>query len=136
VEIEASPELSNLDEAAFRPVESGVSVRQIVSLTRQSVEIGEEEVLAFNDQVPITQEAPAMESEYVVAAAADARPVRSNSETNQAFTRAEDENESKNGFFTPPEMDHAPRATVAKRGAASKGATARGATQQMRFNWS
>ncbi|MGH9835544.1 MAG: hypothetical protein ACRD9Y_21190 [Blastocatellia bacterium] len=50
VEIEASPELSNLDEEAFRPVESGVSVHQILSLTEQSVETGEEKAIAVNDQ--------------------------------------------------------------------------------------
>jgi hypothetical protein len=33
VEIEASPDLSSLDEEAFRPVEPGISVHQIFSLT-------------------------------------------------------------------------------------------------------
>jgi hypothetical protein len=135
-EIEASPELSNLDEEAFRPVDPGVSVHQILSLTEQSVGTGEEKAIAFNDQKLITSEAPVIESERVIAVAADVRPACSNEETDQTYTRAEDENESKNGFFTPPEGDQARRAAAAKREAVSKSAAARESTQQMCFNWS
>lgn len=136
VEIESSPELSNLDEDAFRPVESGVSVHQILSLTEQSIEMNEEKTVAFNDQTPITLEAPAMESAQMIAAAADIRPAHSNDAADLTCTRAEAEGESKNGFLILPEGDHARKTTAAKRGAASKSATARGSSQQMRFNWS
>ncbi|MCI0664932.1 MAG: hypothetical protein L0220_28040 [Acidobacteria bacterium] len=136
VEIEASPELSNLDEDAFRPVESGVSVHQILSLSEQSVETSEEKTAAFNDQTPIVSEAPRNNSERAIAVAADLRPARGSDETDQTCARAEPEGESKNGLFTPPEGDRTVTATAAKRGAASKSATARGASQQMCFNWS
>jgi hypothetical protein len=136
VEIEASPELSNLDEEAFRPVESGVSVHQILSLTEQSVGTNEEKAIAFNDQTPIASEAPVIESARVITVAADGLPAHNDDEMDQTYTGAEAEDESKNGFFTPPEGDHARRATAAKRGAASKSATARGSSQQMCFNWS
>ncbi len=136
VEIEASPELSNLDEEAFRPVESGVSVHQILSLTEQSVETSEERAIAFNNHTPISSEAPVMESAHVSAVAADAQPARINDETSQTYAIAEAENESKNGFFTSPEGDCGRRATAAKCGAASKSTTARGSSQQMCFNWS
>jgi hypothetical protein len=135
-EIETSPELSNLDEEAFRPVESGVSVHQILSLTEQPAETGEEKAIALNDQTSIASEAPVIESECVIAVAADVRLAQSDDETDQTYTRAEVESESKNGFFTPPESDHARRATAAKRRAASKSVPARGSSQQMCFNWS
>jgi hypothetical protein len=48
LEIEASPELSNLDEEAFRPVEPGVSVYQILSLAVQSAGTDEEKAVALN----------------------------------------------------------------------------------------
>jgi hypothetical protein len=136
VEIEASPELSNLDEEAFRPVESGVSVHQILSLTEQSVETGEAQAVAFNDQTPIASDASVIESECVIAVAADVRSARSDNGADRACTRADVEGESNNGFFVLPEGDHARTATTANRRAASKSATARGASQQMRFNWS
>jgi hypothetical protein len=136
VEIEASPELSNLDEEAFRPVESGISVHQILSLTEQPAETGEEGTITFNGQTPITAEVSVMDPAHVIEAAADARPVCSDSETQHAYTRAEGENESKNGFFAALEEDHVRSAATAKRGAASKSAAASGASQQMCFNWS
>jgi len=136
VEIEASPEMSSLDEEAFRPAESGVSVHQILSLAEQSVETGEEKAIAFNDQTPIASEATVMEAERVIVVAVDARPAHRDDETDQTCTRAEAEGESKNGFFTSSEGVHDPSTTTAKRGAASKIATVRGSSQQMCFNWS
>lgn len=136
MEIAASPELSNLDEEAFRPVASGVSVNRILSLAEQPVEAGDEKDVTLNDQTPIALETSMMESAHVIAAVADVRPVRSNSEMDQTFTRAEDENESKNRFFTLPEGDDARRAAAVKREAALKSTTARGSSQQMCFNWS
>jgi hypothetical protein len=136
VEIEASPELSNLNEEAFRPVESGVSVHQILSLTEQPAETGEEKAIALNDQTPIVSEAPGIESECVIAVAADARPAQSGNGTGETCARVEAEGESKNGLLILPDGDHARTATTANRSAASKSATARGASQQMRFNWS
>jgi len=136
VEIEASPELSSLDEEAFRPVESGVSVHQILSLTEQSVETDEEKAIAFNDRTAIASEATVIEPECVIAVAADVLPAHSDDEIDQACARAEVESESKNGFFVLPDGDHARRATTEKRGMASKGVTAKGSSQQMCFNWS
>jgi hypothetical protein len=133
VEIESSPELSNLDEEAFRPVESGVSVHQILSLTEQFVATSEETAVAFNDQTPIASKAPVIESKCVVTVAAD---VHGDEETDQTFTRAEADGETKNGFFVLPDGDHIQRATTAKRGAAPNSATARESSQQMCFNWS
>jgi hypothetical protein len=136
VEIEASPELSNLDEEAFRPVESGVSVHQILSLTEQPAETGEEKAIALNDQTPIVSEAPGIESECVIAVGADARPAQSDKRADGARTKAGAESESKNGFLILPEAGQDRSATAAKRGAAAKSATARGSSQQMCFNWS
>jgi hypothetical protein len=136
VEIEASPELSNLDEAAFRPVECGVSVHQILSLTEQSMAAGEEKVTAFNDPTPIALESPGAEFERAIAAAADAQPALGDDKTGQICIQAEAEGESKNGFLVLPEGDRAVAVAAAKRGAASKSATASSASQQMCFNWS
>ncbi|MCG3143136.1 MAG: hypothetical protein HONDAALG_00457 [Gammaproteobacteria bacterium] len=135
VEIEASPDLSNLDEEAFRPVEPGVSVHQILSLMEQSVETGEEKA-TVNDQAQIASEANVIESERVIAVTADARLDNGDDETEQACTRVGSEGELKNGFLIMPEGNHARRATVAKCGAASKSDAARGEIQQMCFNWS
>ncbi len=136
VEIEASPELSNLDEEAFRPVESGVSVHQILSLTEQPVGTSEEKTIAFNDQTPIASEITVIEPGCLIAAAADLPSAQSNKCADGACTKTEDESESKNSFLILPEGDRAGTATAAKRGTVSKSATARGASQQMRFNWS
>jgi len=136
VEIEASPELSNLDEEAFRPVESGVSVHQILSLTEQPAETGEEKAISLNDKTPIVSDAPGIESECVIAVGADARPAQIDKRAEGACTEAGAESESKNGFLILPEADQNRSATAAKRGAAAKSATARGSSQQMRFNWS
>jgi hypothetical protein len=100
------------------------------------VRTGEETVIALDDQTPIVSEALAIESERVIAAVADARLAHSDGKTDQTYTRAEAEGESVNGFFIPPEGDHARRATAVKRGAASKSAAASGGFQQMCFYWS
>jgi hypothetical protein len=136
VEIEASPELSNLDEEAFRPVESGVSVHQILSLTEQPVGTGEESAIAINDQTPIASESPGNESERAIVVAADLLPAQSDKSADGTCTKIESESESKNDFLIPPERDRAVAVTAAKRGTASKGATARESSQQMCFNWS
>jgi len=134
VEIEASPELSNLDEEAFRPIESGVSVHQILSLTEQSVETGEEKAIA--DQTPIASESPGSESERATVVAADFRSAQGDGETKQTCARAETGGESNNGSSVLPEGDHTRRASTARCGAASKSATASEVSQQMCFNWS
>jgi hypothetical protein len=136
VEIEASPELSNLNEEAFRPVEPGVSVHQILSLTEQLVETGEGESTAFNDQTPIGLESPRIESECVIAVAAELPSAQSDKRADGACAKADAESESKKGFFIPLEDDHARRATAAKCETTSKSVAGRGATQQMCFNWS
>jgi hypothetical protein len=136
VEIEASPELSNLDEEAFRPVESGVSVHQILSLAEHPVEAGEEKANAINDQTQIASEADVIESERVIVVTADFLPAQSNKSADGACTKAEAESDSKNGFFTPLEGDQARRVAAAKRVATLKSATASGSSQQMCFNWS
>jgi hypothetical protein len=135
VEIEASPELSNLDEEAFHPVESGVSVHRILSLTEQSVETGEEKTIAFNDQTLTASEAP-VESERVIVVMADVRPAQSGKSADEICTKPEAASESKNGFLIPPEEDRAGPATAAKRGGVSKSAAASGSSQQMCFIWS
>jgi hypothetical protein len=136
MEIEASPELSNLDEEALRPVESGVSVHQILNLVEQPVGTDEEKAIAVNDQTPIVSESPENESERVISDVADAQSARDDDKTNQICTKAEADEEPKNEFFTPLEGDHARRTTAGKRGVVSKGATAGEPSRQMCFNWS
>ncbi|MCG3145098.1 MAG: hypothetical protein HONDAALG_02639 [Gammaproteobacteria bacterium] len=138
VEIEGSPELSNLDEEAFHPVESGVSVHQILSLTEQSVGAGEEKVVAFDGQMPIVSETSVVEPKCVIggAAAADPRLAQSDNGANGTCTMVEAEDQSKNGLFTLPDKEYIQRSAPAERVAASKSATARGPSQQMCFNWS
>ncbi len=135
VEIEASPELPNLHEEAFRPVESGVSVHQILSLTEQTVGTAEEQAVAFNNGTPIASEITVIEPEGAIAVTSDARSVHGDDETEKACTRVGSEGELKNGFLIMPEENCARRATVAKRGVASKSDAARGETQQMCFSW-
>jgi hypothetical protein len=103
VEIEASPDLSNLDEDAFRPAEHGVSVHQIFSLRGQTVKVGEEDAVALSNHMPIASEVPGIESEHVIAVGADLSPARSDGETGRTCGRAETKSESKNGRFTQPE---------------------------------
>ncbi len=136
VEIEASPELSNLDEDAFSPVEPGVSVHRIFSLAEQTVEPGAENAVALGDRTPIVSESPVVESECVTTVAAEIRLAHNDDETDQACIRAETESASKNGLFTQPERDHSENATAIKRGASSKSALAKGVSQQMSFDWS
>jgi hypothetical protein len=136
VEIGNPPELSNLDEDAFRPVESGVSVHQIFSLTEQTAEIGEENAVTLSDQTPIVSESPAVKSECVITVAADLRPAQKEDETDQACTKAEASGGSKNGLFMRPEEGHSETAIATKREAASKSATAKGTSRQMAFDWS
>lgn len=136
VEIEASPELSNLDEEAFRPIESSVSVHQILSLSEQSVETSEEKTAAFNGQTQIASDFPGKKSELAIAMASDLQPAQSDESADGACAKTEAESESKNGFYITPEGGHARSATAAKREMASKSTAARGASQQMCFNWS
>jgi hypothetical protein len=136
VEIEASPELSNLDEDAFRPVDSGVSVHQISSLAGQIVETGEENAVTLSAQAPIVSESPAVESECVTTIATDLQPADKEDKTDQSRIKAEAAVGSKNGLFTRPEKDHSETSTAAKRGAASQGAVAKGPPRQMTFDWS
>jgi hypothetical protein len=136
VEIGDPPELSNLDEDAFRPVEPGVSVHQIFSLTEQTAEIGEENAVTLSDQTPIVSESPAVESECVITVAADLRPAQKEDEADQACIRAEAAGGSKNGLFMRPEEDHSETVIATKREAASKSATAKGPSRQMTFDWS
>ncbi len=136
VEIEASPELSDLDEEAFRPVESGVSVHQVLSLAEQRVETGEEKAAAFDDQPPTASEAPAIDSERVIAVGADLSPAQSDGESGQICAGAEVEDGSKDGLLTRPEGRHDRSAVAAKRGTALRNVAARGAAQQMSFDWS
>jgi hypothetical protein len=136
VEIEASPELSDLDEEAFRPVESGVSVRQILSLKEQPAGTGEEKAVALNGLPTIVSGTPLIEPDGAVAIEGDPRPAQSESQTEQSCVRTEAGDESKNGFLLPPGEDLDRGSTPAKRVEASKGATARGSAQQMTFNWS
>lgn len=135
VEIGDHPELSNLDEDAFRSVESGVSIHQIFSLTEQAAEIGEENAVTLSDQTPIVSESPAVESKCVITVAADLRPAQKEGETDQACIRAEAAGGSKNGLFMRPEEGHSETAIATKREAASKSATAKGTSRQMTFDW-
>jgi len=136
VEIEISPELSNLDEEAFRPVEPGVSVHQILSLAEPSCGMGEEKATAVNDQAQNASGASVIESEGVIAVTADLLPAQGYKSADDAYTKPEAARESKNGFLVPPEEDRAGSATAAKRGAVSKSAAASGSSQQMCFVWS
>ena len=52
-EIDASPELSSLDEEAFQSAEPGISVRQILSLTGKFVDPGEEKAKTLDSENPI-----------------------------------------------------------------------------------
>ncbi len=136
LEIEASPELSNLDEDAFRHVDAGASFHQISSLAGQIVETGKENAVALSAQAPIVSESPAVESECVTTIAADLQPAHKEDKTDQSRIKAEAAGGSKNGRFTRPEKDHSETSTAAKRGAASKGAMAKGPPRQMTFDWS
>lgn len=72
----------------------------------------------------------------MIADVSNAQLVHHDSETNQAYTRAETDCESKNGLFVSPEGDHTLRISAVKLGAASKSATESELSQQMCFNWS
>ncbi len=135
METEPSLELSNLDEEAFRAVNPGISVRQIFSLTGQSVETSEEKAIVLKEIPPITLEAPVVASECLIAVAADLPLTQSECETAQINTRADAESKSKYGVFAVHERDH-DHEQLQSRGAASQSITTREASQQMCFDWS
>jgi hypothetical protein len=134
-EIEVSPELSTLDEDAFRPVESGVSVHQIYGLMDEPGEMGEERAIVHKDRIQIALEAPVVESECLITVAADLPLAHSEGETDQTNARAGAEDESKNGVFAKPEGDH-DQQRLRSDGATSQSTTNRGISQQMCFDWS
>jgi hypothetical protein len=70
-EIEASPELSNLDEEAFQSVKPGISVRQILSLTEEFVDTGEVKTITLDSQNPIVSNPPAFEPNCLITVATD-----------------------------------------------------------------
>ncbi|MCI0665681.1 MAG: helicase C-terminal domain-containing protein [Acidobacteria bacterium] len=135
-DIEASPELSNLDEEAFRLVDPGFSIHQISSLAEQTVKTSEDNVVILSDQSPIVSKSHVVGSERVVAVEADLRLVQREDEPDQSCECVEVGSETKNRLIARPERDHSETATGTKRGAASKGAIAEGVSKQMAFDWS
>ncbi len=131
VEIEAASELSNLDEDAFRPIESGVSVHQILSLAEQSTVAPD----PINDQTPIASEAPAIASESLAAALAETQPARSDDVFDRTDPGRAAERESNDVLPVVFDRDRDRRAAMAKRRKAATSVTTVGSSQQMAFNW-
>ena len=133
-EIEASPELSNLDEEAFQSVKSGISVRQILSLTGEFVDPGQEKTITFDSQNPITSNTPAFEPSLITVAT-DLSLAQNEVETEHINTTADTESKSKNGVFTVPDGDR-DRTRLQSREVALQGVTTTEVSQQMCFDWS
>ncbi|MEP7342653.1 MAG: helicase-related protein [Acidobacteriota bacterium] len=134
-EIEASPELSNLDEEAFRPAAPGVSVHQILGFGEQPVEAGGESGTTINDQAQVATEAPVLESESVIVVADELRQENGHKEAEQICTMADAESELKDDQLIPPGIHSAQPANTTKRRTASKSNAEKGSSQQMSFNW-
>ncbi len=133
-EIETSPELSNLDEEAFQSPTPGISVRQILSLTGQSVDIGEEKDIAPDSQNPIKLNAAAFEPKCLITIPADLSPEQTKVETDWIDTRADAEIKSKNAVFTVPGGDHDHK-RLRSGDVAVQNVTTSELSQQMCFDW-
>jgi hypothetical protein len=140
-EIEASPELSNLAEEAFQPVEPGVGFHQILSLAGDSGATAQEEPNSSDEAPPSSSEIPGVrfEQEQSVASAG----IRQMQNGNGVFlndSRDNPECDSANDLSIAISIKsdgaQASKAKAASRGVVTKTAATTGPSQQMSFDWS
>ncbi len=143
-EIEASPELSNLDDEALRPVEPGVGFHQILSLTEDSVTATQEEATSADEPHPPSSESSTINFVQETSGnASEIRLAQGDGTIDQADSGFEAGSEPANGLAVAPpiarsiESDdaQAQKSKAAKRGSGSRIVTT-GLSEQMSFDWS
>jgi hypothetical protein len=135
-EIESSPDLSKLDEDALRPVESGVSVHQLLSLAEQSAQPIAEIPCPIHDQDSIISDLPAPASECAITAESGVHPEQIDEVSVQVPTKSVPESESAPSCNPAHDENQTLTGKMTKGKAISKFAVAIKDSRQMGFNWS
>jgi hypothetical protein len=134
VEVEEPPELSKLDEDAFRPCEPQVNFHQLSSITAEAGETRKE-----NQNPPDVETRTAAEShnpEPATTAGADTGPPPSGGEAEQIRAREEAEDMPGNDTLAQPKEAQDQRAAAAAGGGTQNHSVTKGPARQMAFDWS